>query len=260
MRQRQCRIFLAFSLPDIFGALNKNTIWLFHYFVYLLSLFECRTHFFAAKFVEKIRFKGTQKNMSCLQAQENFLERTTILSMAFRSYVPSVALLEVTTKIFFIRDVYLGKIGERAETLPNIHRHMHFLLCILRDKKDIKKNWTLNSIRSTNRSRIVSQVRSAMWQISCSFFSFPRLFFLLEVLTRLFLDLFRLFVCLFVCDFLDFFPSLTLSLWSKLGCLPNSPPPPPIFPSSQSPTPGALSTPACVHRSMKPRQQVIYHI
>ena len=198
MRQRQCRILLAFSLPDIFGALNKNTIWLFHYFVYLLSLFECRTHFFAAKFVEKIRFKGTQKNMSCLQAQENFLERTTILSMAFRSYVSSMALLEVTTKIFFIRDVYLGKIGERAETLPNIHRQMHFLLCILRDKKDIKKKWTLNSIRSTNRSRIVSQVRSAMWQISCSFFSFPRLFFLLEVLTRLFLDLFRLFVCLFV--------------------------------------------------------------
>ena len=81
--------------------------------------------------------------MSCLQAQENFLERTTILSMAFRSYVSSMALLEVTTKIFFIRDVYLGKIGERAETLPNIHRHMHFLLCILRDKKDIKKKLDL---------------------------------------------------------------------------------------------------------------------
>ena len=164
----------------------------------MLSLFECRTQFFTAKFVEKTRLKGTRKNISFLQAQANFLELTTILSMAFRSYVSSMALLEVTTKIFFIRDVYLGKIGERAETLRNIHRHMHFLLCILRDEKDIKKFWTLNSMGSTNRSRIVSQVRSAMWQISCSFFSFPRLFFLFEVLTRLFLDLFRLFVCLFV--------------------------------------------------------------
>ena len=150
-----------------------------------------------AKFVEKTRLKGTQRNISFLQAQANFLERTTILSMAFRSYVSSMALLEVTTKIFFIRDVYLGKIGERAETLRNIHRHIHFLLCLLRAKKDIKKFWALNSIGSTNRSRIVSLVQSAMRQISCSFF-FSRLFFLLEVLTRLFLDLFRLFVCLFV--------------------------------------------------------------
>ena len=163
----------------------------------MLSLFECRTQFFTAKFVEKTRLKGTQRNISFLQAQADFLERTTILSMAFRSYVSSMALLEVTTKIFFIRDVYLGKIGERAETLRNIHRHIHFLLCLLRAKKDIKKFWALNSIGSTNRSRIVSLVQSAMRQISCSFF-FSRLFFLLEVLTRLFLDLFRLFVCLFV--------------------------------------------------------------
>ena len=145
----------------------------------MLSLFERRTHFFTAKFVEKNRLKRTQKNNSCLQAQANFLERTTILSMAFRSYVSSMALLEVTTKIFFIRDVYLGKIGERAETLRNIHRHMHFLLCILRAKKDIKKFWALNSIGSTNRSRIVSQVRSAMRPISCSFF-FPDSFFSLK--------------------------------------------------------------------------------
>ena len=69
-----------------------------------------------------------------------------------------MALLKVTAKIFFIRDVYLEKIGERAETLRNIHQHMHFLLCILRDKKDVKKFWALNSIGSTNRSRIVSQV------------------------------------------------------------------------------------------------------
>ena len=141
----------------------------------MLSLFEYRTQFFTAKFVEKTRLKGTQKNISCLQAQANFVERTTILSMAFRSYVSSLALLQVTTKIIFIRDVYLGKIGERAETLRNIHRHMHFLLCVLRDKKDIKKCWALNSIGSTNRSRIVSQVQSAMRQISCSFFS-PTLF------------------------------------------------------------------------------------
>ena len=73
--------------------------------------------------------------------------------MAFRSYVSSMALLKVTAKIFFIRDVYLETIGERAETLRNIHQHMHFLLCILRDKKDVKKFWALNSIGSTNRAR-----------------------------------------------------------------------------------------------------------
>ena len=55
-----------------------------------------------AKFVEKTRLKGTQKSISCLQAQANFLEWTTILSMSFRSYVSSMALLEVTTKIFFL--------------------------------------------------------------------------------------------------------------------------------------------------------------
>ena len=171
----------------------------------MLSLFECRTQFFTAKFVEKTRLKGTRKNIFFLQAQANFLELTTILSMAFRSYVSSMALLEVTTKIFFIRDVYLGKIGERAETLRNIHRQMHFLLCILRAKKDIKKIWALNSIGSTNRSRIVSQIRSALRQISCSFF-FPDSFFSLKFppFPRPFS-----FVCLFVCDFLDFFPSLT---------------------------------------------------
>ena len=138
--------------------------------------------------------------------------------MAFRSYVSSMALLEVKTKIFFIRDVYLGKIGERAETLRNIHRHMHFLLCILRAKKDIKKFWALNSIGSTNRSRIVSLVQSAMRQISCSFF-FSRLFFLLEVLTRLFLDLFRLFVCLWFSRLFSFVDFITIK--SKLACLPN---------------------------------------
>ena len=30
-------------------------------------------------------------------------------------------LLEVTAKYFFIGDVFFGKIGERAETLINIH-------------------------------------------------------------------------------------------------------------------------------------------
>ena len=115
----------------------------------------------------------------------NGLSELCLIDGSFRSY----------NQYIFIRDVYLGKIGERAETLRNIHRHMHFLLCLLRAKKDIKKFWALNSIGSTNRSRIVSLVQSAMRQISCSFF-FPRLFFLLEVLTRLFLDLFRLFVCL----------------------------------------------------------------
>ena len=79
-----------------------------------------------------------------------------------------------------------------------------------------------------------------------------------------FLDLFRA-ICFLFC-FVVFFLSaiLTISgtifsfadyitMKSKLACLPNLPPSP-IFPSSQSPTPGALSTPACVHRPMKPNQ------
>lgn len=99
----------------------------------------------------------------------NGLSELCLIDGSFRSY----------NQYIFIRDVYLGKIGERAETLRNIHRHMHFLLCIVRDEKDIKKFWTLNSMGSTNRSRIVSQVRSAMWQISCSFF-FPDSFFSLK--------------------------------------------------------------------------------
>ena len=172
--------------------------------------------------------------------------------MAFRSYVSSMALLKVTAKIFFIRDVYLEKIGERAETLRNIHQHMHFLLCILRDKKDVKKFWALNSIGSTNRSRIVSQVWSAMRQISCSFF-FPRLFFLLEVLTRLFLDLFRLFV-IFSAFFLHWHYHYEIET-----SLPPQSPPPAFFPFLPISYPWG-SFDACLCTQADETQPLIYYI
>ena len=137
MRQRQCRIFLAFSQPEIFGALNKNTIYLLHCFVYLLSLFGCRTQFFTAKFVwqthrhpeRHLLSPGPSKLFRMNHNLINGFSELCIINGSLRSYC----------QVLFIGDVYFGKIGERAETLINIHQHMHFLLCTLWDKKDIKK-------------------------------------------------------------------------------------------------------------------------
>ena len=103
-------------------------------------------------------------------------------------------------QVFFIGDVYFGKIGERAETLINIHQHMHFVLCILRDKK---KHWRILGLKLNRTYESWSNCFTSTERHAANFvliFFFSDSSFLLEVFNPPFSRPFsrRLFVSLFV--------------------------------------------------------------
>ena len=138
----------------------------------------------------------------------------------------------------FLLEIFTSEISKRAETLRNIHQHMHFELCTFRDMTWHKKKWHKKVLILGLKFNWIHDSQSNCFIVSSPICAMRPIFFSLEFLTRLsFSTFFESFVFCFVLLFFFFLSTiLTISrtifsfadyitMKSKLACLPNPPSP-----------------------------------